>query len=188
MARSSDKSPIVPILLVCVVIGVGAVAYIKMAPADEVVREAQNEQQVGGEGAHILTPYYTDDHELKFRSEPVVVPKDVDPHVFVVNKYLRDTPFIPKDAELKTCTIEGDTATLDFNSAFYTSYGTEDESTVINGILAVMGQFKDVSFVRIIVDGKPIDTLGNLELTDPLPVTRIPGVESGGSVQGSAKS
>ncbi len=187
MARSSEKSPVVPILLVCFVIGAGAVAYIKLAPADEVPREVQNEQQNGGEGVHLLTPYYAD-HELKFTTEPMEVPKDVDPRVFAVNRYLRATTFVPKDAELKSCTVENGTATLDFSSAFETSYGTEDESTVINGILAVMGQFKDVSYVRIIVDGKPIDTLGNLELNDPLPVTRIPGVESGGSVRPPAKS
>ncbi len=187
MSRS-EKSPLVPVLLVCFVIGAGIVAYIKLAPADTVVREVQNEQQTGGEGVHLLTPYYTDDNELKFRSEPVEVPKDVDPHVFVINRYLRTVTFVPKDAELKTCTIENGTATLDFNSAFFTSYGTADESTVINGILVAMGQFKEVSYVRIIVDGKPIDTLGNLELTDPLPVTRTPGMESGAPVPGPASS
>ena len=41
----------------------------------------------------------------------------------------------------------------------------------------------------VLVDGKPIDSLGgNLELVDPLPVTRIPGVESGTSVGTPPKS
>jgi hypothetical protein len=187
MARSSEKSPVVPILLVCTVLAVGAVAYIKMAPADKVVREVQNEQQTGGERVHLLVPYYAD-HELKFTSEQFEVPRNVDPHVYVVNDYLRATRFVPKEATVKTCVIEDGTATLDFTEAFYTSYGTEDESTVVNGILNVMGQFNDVSFVRILVEGKPIDTLGNIELTDPLPVIRPEGLEPAGSAQQPPKS
>lgn len=187
MPRNSDSSPVVPILLACAVVGVGIVAYIKMAPADVVPREVQNEQQTGGEGVQLLTPYYADD-ELRFKNEPAEVPKDVDRHVFAVNAYLRATKFVPQDAVLKTCTIENGLATLDFNSAFFTNYGTADESTVLNGILAVMGQFKDVSYVKIIVDGGTIDTLGNMDLIDPLPVTRLPQLEQREPAQPPAKS
>jgi hypothetical protein len=186
MAKS-DKSPVVPVLLVCLVVGVGVAAYIKLAPADVVPAEVQVEKQEGGAGVHLLTPYYANE-ELKFRSETVQVPKDVDPRVFAVNRYLRTASFVPAEAELMTVTVQGGVATLDFNSAFYTSYGTDDESTVINGILAVMGQFKDVTHVRFLADGKPIDTLGNLELTDPLEVIRLPQYAESGSDGTPAKS
>lgn len=179
---ASEKSPVVPILLLCAIVAAGAVAYIKLAPADEVPREVQVEQQTGGAGVHLLTPYYAD-HELKFSTEPVKVPKGTDARVFAVNQYLRNTKFVPAEAVVKGVTVDNGTAKLDFTEAIIGGYGTEDESTVINGILAVMGQFKDVNYVQFLVDGKPIDSLGgNLELVDPLPVTRIPGVESGPSV------
>jgi hypothetical protein len=185
---ASEKSPVVPILLLCLIVTAGAVAYIKMAPADEVPREIQVEQQTGGEGVHLLTPYYAD-HELKFSTEPVKVPKGTDPRVFAINQYLRNTKFVSADAMVKSVSVSNGTAELDFTEQIIGGYGTEDESTVINGILAVMGQFKDVEYVKFLVDGKPIDSLGgNLELVDPLPVTRIPGVESGTSVGTPPKS
>jgi hypothetical protein len=185
---ASEKSPVVPILLLCLIVGAGAVAYIKLAPADVVPREVQVEQQTGGDGVHLLTPYYAD-HELKFSTEPAKVPKGTDARVFAVNQYLRNTKFVSADAMVKGVTVSNGTADLDFTEAIVGAYGTEDESTVINGILAVMGQFKDVTYVRFLVDGKPIDSLGgNLELTDPLPVTRIPGVESDTSVGKPPKS
>ena len=182
MAKS-DRSLILPVLLVCGVIAVGVAAYVKLAPADVVPREVvEKEQQTGGERVQVLTPYYAND-ELRFRAEPMDVPPNVDPKVFALNTYLRTVTFVPEDAVVKTVAVSNGVATADFNSAFYTSYGTADEATVVNGILAVLGQFPDVSSVLFKVDGEPIDSLGNLELTDPLPVIRLPQLEAGGSSQ-----
>jgi hypothetical protein len=184
----SERSLIVPVLLICGVVGVGVAAYVKLAPADVVPVEAPvEEQQNGGSGVQLLTPYYAND-ELRFRTETVEVPENVDPRVFAVNRYLRTTEFVPPDAEIMTVTVSNRTATLDFNAAFNTSYGTTDESTVINGILAVMGQFDDVDYVVFLAEGQPIESLGNLELTDPLPVTRLPQTSSGGEPRTTAKS
>ena len=178
MAKT-DKSLMVSVLLVCIVVAVGVAAYVKLAPADTVPRETKTEQQTGGDKVHAFTPYYKND-DLAFRSEPMDVPKNADKYVFVIDKYLRSVKAVPQDAVLKTCKLENGVATLDFNKAFDRTYGTFDESTIINGILTVMGQFSEVSYVKFTVEGQKIDTLGNMDLTDPLEVERSPGVPASG--------
>ncbi len=181
MASKGDKSFITSVLLVCVIVAVGIAAYVKLAPADKIDDKiVTTEDQEGGVGVQLLTPYYVE-NELRFKQEPAEVPANTDPKVFAVNRYLRTTKFVPQGAEVLTCTVDNSIATLDFNGAFATSYGTDDESTVVNGILATMGQFPDVAFVRFTVEGRPLETLGNLDLTDPQDVIRLPGdVATGG--------
>ena len=188
MAGKGDKSLLVSVLLVCAVVAVGVAAYVKYAPADKVVNQVKNEEpeQLGG-GVTVLTPYYAED-ELKFTEKQVDVPPDADPMVFAVNTYLRTTTIVPKDAQVNTVTVDEGIATLDFKAAFETTYGTFDESTVINGILATMGQFEDVSFVKFTVEGRQLETLGNMELIDPLAVIRLTRPVAGEGGDTSAKS
>ncbi len=175
MAKGSDKNFIVSIVLVSAVVALGLGAYVKFAPADVVPvdKETKEEEPKSG-GIRILIPYYKD-NELAFRSESVEVPPGVDKYVFAVNSYLRSVEAVPKDALLLTCTVKDKVATLDFNAPFRTSYGTDDESTLINGLLTVMGQFEEVAFVKVVVEGKKIETLGNFDLIDSQPVQKIPG-------------
>lgn len=187
MASKGDKSLVVSVLLVCAVIAVGVTAYIKYAPADKVVNEKPTETQEVGGGVRILTPYYADG-DLKFSDKSVEVPRDTDPMVFAVNSYLRSAPPVPKDAKLNKVTLERSIAVLDFNEAFNYSYGTMDESTVINGILATMGQFSQVQFVKFTIEGQPLESLGNLELVDPLEVIRLPQLANPGAGEKTAKS
>lgn len=63
-------------------------------------------------------------------------------------------------------------ATLSFNPAFESGYGTDDERTMIEGLQRTMGQFTDVQKIEIVVDGKNIESLGNIEISEPLDVLR----------------
>jgi hypothetical protein len=173
MGKSSDKSLVVSVLLVCAVVAVGVAAYVKLAPADTVPKDVDAEIRPGGGGVKLLTPYYNDDGGLKYRIEEVNVPKDTDPYVYAVNKYLDLVSSVPEGAVLKSVKIENTIAVLDFSAEFETSYSTFDESTIVNGILTTMGQFPEVSYVKFMVEGKRLETLGNLDLIDPLEVQRI---------------
>lgn len=178
MAKGSDKNLIVSIVMVSVVLLLALLAYVKFAPADVVPqeKEVKEDKPVGG-GVRLLTPYYKD-NELAFRTSDVEVPPGVDKYVFVVNQYLRSVEAVPKDALLETCTVKDGVATLDFNEAFRTTYGTDDESTLINGLLTVMGQFDDVLFVKVLIKGQKVETLGNYDLIDPQQVQRIPAFDA----------
>lgn len=117
----------------------------------------------------VLSPHYQGG-ELSFIATETDVPKGEDPHVFAVNEYLSKVKAVPQDGRLKSCQVSNGVATADFTPALQSGYGTEDEQTVVNGILAAFGAFDDVKYVRFLVDGQPIDTLGNIELKDPQPV------------------
>lgn len=119
----------------------------------------------------VLTPYYRD-LELGFRSERQVLPIGENPKVYAVNRYLDSVTAAPAGARARTCVVNRGVATLDFASEFATSYGTFDEQLVVVGVLRAMGQFPEVHSVQITVDGRPIETLGNIDLLSPLPVVR----------------
>jgi hypothetical protein len=188
MGKSSDKSLVVSVLLVCAVVAVGVAAYVKLAPADTVPVVVDTEVRPEGGGVKLLTPYYDDDGVLKYKTEEVNVPRDTDPHVYAVNKYLDLVSVVPEGAVLKSVKIENTIAVLDFSAEFASSYSTFDESTIVNGILTTMGQFPEVSYVKFMVEGKRLETLGNLDLIDPLEVQRIAPASSTGPGDTPSKS
>ena len=169
--RNNDKTLVIGVLMVCAVAVLAIGAYVKFAPADEVVNiDEKSEQTVGG-GVKILVPRFEED-ALRFDITEVEVPADQDPRVFAINLSLRGVAAVPENVVALTCTVEDSIATVDFNAAFDRSYGTEDEMIVLKAILMVMGQFEDVSWVRITVEGSEIETIGNRLLTEPLQVIR----------------
>ncbi len=125
---------------------------------------------------------------LEFETQEGTVPVGADPCVYAVNEFLRSLDAVPATAEAVSCVIEDGVATLDFNDEFRRTYGTEDEAILYNGILAVMGQFEEVSSVRFLAAGEPIDTIGNMDLTGFHPVTRQPGSGSNGDSRKPASS
>ncbi len=52
-----------------------------------------------------------------------------------------------------------------------------EEGYLIKAIQMALGQFKDIDKFQIIVDGKAVDSLGNIDLSKPVDVIR-PGQKS----------
>ena len=190
--RSNSISLVVSVLMIGALGVVGWLAYDKLndtpeppapGPIDP-VPPAPVEEPVG---VQLFLPTYSDSG-LGFETQEGTVPVGADPRVYAVNEYLRSLDAVPVDAEAVSCTIEDGVATLDFNDEFRVTYGTEDEMILYNGILAVMGQFEEVSFVRFLAAGELIDTLGNMDLTGSHPVTRQPGSGSSEDSQKPASS
>ena len=51
--------------------------------------------------------------------------------------------------------------------------GDSGETRAVNSLLRILGRFETVSRVQVLVEGKPIDSLGGpLEISGPLPVIR----------------
>lgn len=185
--QRSDKALIATVISVSVIIGIALTAYVKFAPADRVERPEDPSEQGGRAAVKIFKPVY-EDGTLIFTTEEMETPIDEDPCVYAVNEYLRGVAAIPDGAVAVACVLEGGVATLDFTKQFDRTYGTEDEMIIINGIRTVMAQFKDVEFIRILSEGMPIDTLGNLELRDPLSILDREMYESVDRVDMPAKS
>jgi len=96
-----------------------------------------------------------------------------DPKVFVANAALRAVKV--DGARALGVQVKDGVAVIDFNPALEQGFGSMEEGTLIKALQMGMGQFKDVDKVQIMVEGKPIESLGHFELTDPLPVIRSLG-------------
>ena len=123
--------------------------------------------------ADVLVPTMTGT-DLTFKTESRPLPEGVNPMIFAVNEYLKQIPAVPKDGRLIGVEVINHTAIMQFNQTFAdNTYGSEDEKTVLDGLCATMGMFPDVNDIKLEVNGKGIDSLGHVELSDPLPVTRL---------------
>jgi germination protein M len=91
-------------------------------------------------------------------------------------KYLINTPNspIPNGTKVKRVKIVDGLATVDFSHEFRDNFhgGGTEEAQTINSVLKTLGQFPDIQQVQILVEGKPIDALSNLEISKPLDVIR----------------
>ncbi|MCW5935824.1 MAG: GerMN domain-containing protein [Fimbriimonadaceae bacterium] len=152
----------------------GLAYYVKTSPALDVPKEMRRtDPRPSPPGAHsdtvkVYRPSY-DGNELKLHESATRAPRGVDQKVHAINSYLAELTVVPKTARAKSFTVNGSIATIDFTRDFETTYGTEDEQTIVKGLLATASQF-GVKQVRLTVEGKPLETLGNLDLTGLQPV------------------
>lgn len=167
-------------LLVCATV-VGALASYVANQPDLNGQAGKNTTKAGTTGNSVTASHNTETsvvlfapkyegYDLKFETRNATVPSGQDPRVFAVNEYLKASNVAPADSQLLSITIEGSTATLDFNSAFNQTYGTDDERTLLNGILRTLGQFPQIEKALFTINGKPFETMGNIDLTEPQPV------------------
>lgn len=119
----------------------------------------------------VLVPEFVNG-ELKFKETRQTVAPGEAPEVFAVNAFLKETGFVPPKAKAVSVTVERGLATVTFTPEFQTTYGTEDEQTLVNGILKALGQFKNIDKVSMRVGGQPLDTLGSIDLSEPQDVIR----------------
>lgn len=178
-ARKTKSTFPIWVLLCIGVFGLGALAaYVKYSGAATVLPEdrlrvagPQGKSAEQPKSVTVLKPHYEDD-KLLFNKEEHPVPEGVNAMVFSVNQFLEKSQVAPKDARAVSCSVKDGVATIEFSKAFDRTYGTEDEHTLLDGILTTMGQFGEVESVQFDVEGQPLETLGNVDLTTPQPVMR----------------
>lgn len=155
----------------------GLVAYIKLAPADVVPADIRRTDPItqpevpNAKKVTIFEPTAQGD-EVTFNQRQVEVPSGTDPAVFAVNEFLRSTTIVDKEARLVAVDRKGNEAILQFNAAFNQTVGTGDEKVLLDGIRRTMGQFTEVESIRFEIEGQPMETLGNVELDQPIIVLR----------------
>lgn len=134
-----------------------------------VASQAMTEKPLPAGTVNAPTARYQGD-DLVFDQRPVRPQAGQDRMIFAVNEYMGRLSFVGKEARVKSISIKDRIATLDFTEAIYAGYGSEDEQTLVKGILETMSQFKDVGWVKFTVGGQTLDSLGHLDLSDPQPV------------------
>ncbi len=174
-------------LVVCGLALVGGLTLYVQQPAARDVPAAQlrpearpQPDRTKSQEVRSYTPRY-EGEDLKLKASPARSPEGTDARVFAVNRYLEQLPMVPRGARARSCVVKDGLATVDFTGEFDRTYGTEDEQTVLKGILTVMAQFPEVDRVQVTVDGRPIETLGSVEISQPLPVERPEPDEANGA-------
>lgn len=161
------------LVVVGLLVLIGVAIYVQFAPAKKVPEDLRIRNDSGqaekADDVKVFTPEYNDGN-LKFEQKPTHSPEGQDPVVFAINGFLQSSKVAAPDAKCLSAKQQGDTMILDFNAPFHQTYGTEDEQTLLVGLGKTVGQFKGVRKVQILVEGKPIETLGNVELTVPVPI------------------
>ncbi len=179
-AKRSNAPLFVALCGLALVAGLGT--YIMNSPGRTVLKPAPPAAQEQRSGdVKVYTPHYDPKGNLSLKPGLAHATTKEDPRVFAVNQYLAQLSMVPKDARAKACTVRSGVATIDFTSSFDTTYGTEDEQTILKGILTAMSQFPEVRRVLFTVDGKPLSSIGNVDLTDPQPVIPETQTSSGSS-------
>lgn len=165
------------VLLCLCALGFGALTYYAgqpgahTIPSDLRADRSSSQPAAPSSRVRVFSPTYRGG-ELVFREEWAAVPAGEDAKVFAVNRYLQSAKVTEPGARALSCRVERGTAWLDFSTPFGQTTGTEDEGIIVNGILKTMGQFPEVESVQLLVDGKPLETLGNLDLSQPQTVIR----------------
>lgn len=140
------------------------VTRVERKPTAEPSSEKEATRKV--ESVHV--EYVAEDYRVT--KSQVDVPKGQDPYLVAVNTSLAHNPDIPADGKAIAAKVEGKTLVLDFGPSFERTYGSAEEGEILKSITGALEQFKELTHVQITVGGKPIETLGNVELTDPLPI------------------
>lgn len=85
-----------------------------------------------------------------------------------------DSP-LPPGTQLLSVRVASGLATADFSRELRDNFigGDSGETHTVNAILSTLGKFPTISRVQLLVQGKPVDSLGGLlALSDPLPTLR----------------
>jgi spore germination protein GerM len=79
---------------------------------------------------------------------------------------------IPEGTRLLALRVKGNLATLDLNRKFQENFqgGAEGEGLTLGAICRTLAQFPGIKRVQILIEGEKIDTLGNIDLSQPLDV------------------
>ncbi len=135
------------------------------------LRKDNASKPLTGEEVKVLTPSYKDG-ELTFKESTQSSASGESREVFAVNAFLKEAGIVPAAARAVSVSVKGGLAEVTFTKEFEATYGTEDEQTLVNGILKTLGQFKSIEKVTFRVGDHSLDTLGSIDLTEPQPVLR----------------
>ena len=159
-------------------LGLGVVAvlfaYVKGTPADRIPADlVRPDKPVAAAPAKVwVYAAKPDGASVAFEGSEVALPRGEDPMVFAANQFITSSKIAPEGSRLVSVDVVEGEAQLHFNDAFDTTYGSTDESALLRGIQRTFGQFTAVNTLRFYIGDKPMQTTGNIDLTEPVPVER----------------
>lgn len=170
--------------ILAIVIGFAAVGgltvYALQPQANKVPEQARlTDESKASEGmtaeVKLLRPNLDDDLNLTYTTTSFLAPAD-DAIAYVLNDYLTSIPSVTSIEPVLWTKKDGSTLIVEFDPDFVRGYGTEEEMVIVNGILASVSQFDGIQQVAFNSEGKPVDSLGNISLLEPQPVSGAKGL------------
>jgi germination protein M len=125
--------------------------------------------------ARIYLPKVNAQGELTYESKPVTIQNPDAAYTEVFERLIRESGVFPKGARLLGATVRDGTLQLNFSPELTQNFegGSDDEAALVNAITSTAGSFPNIERVQILVDGKPIESLGgHIDLSHALPVSR----------------
>lgn len=119
--------------------------------------------------ATVVLPFIRNE-KVVMNDTSVTVPTGVNPKLFLGNEILIGLE-IP-GAKVLGVEVKSGVAAIDFNRGIEKGYGSMQESQLVESFQLGFGQFAEIDSIQLFVEGKPIESLGHLELNAPLPVIR----------------
>lgn len=182
--QNKKGGPMIALMAVGI-LGLGALAaYVKFGGADKVpteVRRVDSLQKPDPAGkkeepttqqkttVDLFTPS-RDSEELKFSKHQSDVPSREDPRLFALNHFLRESKIADPKAKAVGIQVKDGVALIDVSPEFNQTYGTFDEEAMLKGMTTTLAQFKEIEKVQFLLEGKPVSTLGNVDLSEPISV------------------
>jgi hypothetical protein len=185
---SSTRKSAAAVLLLCIVGAGGLAAYVKLFPAAAHVVEtppaiSSENHQSGPDVKISVKPEESETATLKvpslsssgiqLNSPASAVPDGTKPEVSLLNDTMKSLQI--DGARAVGIEVSDHLAKVDFNAGIQRGYGTMEEGNVIKAMQMALGQFPDINQFQIRVDGKIVDSLGNIDLTTPVDVIRPDG-------------
>ncbi|MGI8923386.1 MAG: GerMN domain-containing protein [Fimbriimonadales bacterium] len=152
-------------VLAAVVLG-GLIYYVKFGPPADLAPPVDGAK--AGKNVRVNVPVArVDGADTTFNTESQELPPGTDVIEASVNGFLETIPAVQPEARLITVKYEGENAELQFSSNFRQTYGTDDESMIVQGIMKAVASNSKVKTVTFTEGGKPIESLGSIDLTGP---------------------
>ncbi len=112
--------------------------------------------------------------KYRWEAKPVPVANGEDALRIALEHLLitRDTPF-PQGTRLLRVVVSDGVAEVDFSRELLDNFpgGSTTEALIVESLCRTLAQFADVENVRVLVEGKRIDTIGeHVDLSEPVPV------------------
>lgn len=104
------------------------------------------------------------------------VPSGVKPMLFIATETLKQLKI--SGAKAIGVDIKGRNALIDFTPQLDKGYGSMEEGQLIKSLQWALGQFPEIDTFQIVIDGEVKKSLGQLDLTDPISVTRPDGKDA----------
>lgn len=106
---------------------------------------------------------------VEWVTEPKEASAESDAVIVAVNAFLQ-TSGIAKDARLVSTRLDGDTISLHFERLTARGYGSDDESTLIKGILRAVKLNSSAKRAIFLEGEERLLSLGMIDLSEPQPV------------------